>query len=200
MLNVGSSALCALAAWAWATLVLSSASWASVTSVLRVTMASSAFAISDGKFSLVCWMLAIVKGGRSLGECLRWRWKGEYPVDALMVDMMLNLKHGRAFSHPVCHWSTKYRRVWFIVLLVRLLAPSVCGWYAVDIFSFTPVRQCSDFQNFPVNHLSLSNTMFSGKPFSQYQWLKKRFAISDAFIFMRHGTSRISVWCTNLAR
>lgn len=37
-----------------------------------------------------------------------------------------------------------------MVLLVRSLDPSVCGWYDDDIFNLIPVSLCKDFQKLPI--------------------------------------------------
>ena len=35
--------------------------------------------------------------------------------------------------------KTWYQMAWFIIFLVCFLRPSVCGWYAINIFSLIPV-------------------------------------------------------------
>jgi hypothetical protein len=81
---------------------------------------------------------------------------------------------------------------WFNVLLVRSLAPSVCGWYAVDIFRCTPVNVCNAFQNFEMNSLSRSEMSSRGKPFSQYHSLKKIEARCEAEISVLVGIRQTS--------
>src|ERR1700761_7116833 len=69
---------------------------------------------------------------------------------------------------------------WITVLFVHSLAPSVSGWYALDIFRFTLVSLCKAFQNRDTKSLSWSETMSSGRPFSQYHSLKNICASSSA--------------------
>ena len=77
-------------------------------------------------------------------------------------------------------------------MFVRSLAPSVSGWYALDIFRFTLVSLCKAFQNWDTKSLSRLETMSSGRPFSQYHSLKKICASSSAVSVVFVGTMRMS--------
>ena len=63
----------------------------------------------------------------------------------------------------------------------------------VDIFSYTPVSQCSTFQNLDTKSLSLSETISVGNLFSQYHSLKKRDAKCSAVISVCVGMILISL-------
>ena len=118
-------------------------------------------------------------------------WNGMNPVDALIVFINLNRTVGSAWTQPFWSHSTANRMHWITILFVRLLAPSVSGWYAVDIFSFIPVSLCNSFQKWDRKSLSRSDTISRGRPFSQYQCLKNRCAISSAVNVVVVGMMRI---------
>ena len=79
-----------------------------------------------------------------------------------------------------------------MVLFERSLAPSVCGWKAIDIFTSIPIRSVNAFQKFDKKSLSLSQTILRGKPFSQYQLSKKMTASSSAVRSVQHAIVRKS--------
>ena len=95
-------------------------------------------------------------------------WNGVNPVDALIMFIRLNHTVRSAWTQPFWSHSTVNQMHWITVLFIRSLAPSVLGWYAVDIFSFIPVSLCNSFQKLDRKSLSQSYTISRGRPFSQY--------------------------------
>ena len=128
----------------------------------------------------------ITQGGQ-----LRCSWKFKNPVDALTMFIIANWMHGKAHTQPHCCLPTWKCSTWLIILFIHSLEPSVWGWYTVDIFSFTPQRECKAFQKWDINNLSLSEIMSKGNPFSQYQWSKNKIARSSVVMSTWMGTIRI---------
>ena len=118
-------------------------------------------------------------------------WNGMNPVDALIMFIRLNRTVGSAWTQPFWSRSTVNRMHGITILFVRLLAPSVLGWYAVDIFSFIPVSLCNSFQKQDRKSLSRSDTISRGRPFLQYQCVKNRCAISSAINVVIVGMMQI---------
>jgi hypothetical protein len=75
---------------------------------------------------------------------------------------------------------------------VRSLAPLVCGWYEEESLCLTPVRIIRCRQNLDINNLSRSDIISKGKPFSQYQFSKKRIAQASAVRVVCVGIIRTS--------
>jgi len=71
--------------------------------------------------------------------------------------------------------------------IIHLVCPSVCGWNAVDSFSFTPNSQCNSVQNMDVNFVSLSETIDIGSPCNQTMWFKNLYASSRVFVIVLTG-------------
>ena len=115
-------------------------------------------------------------------------WKGEEPIDLLMVFMIANCTRGSARTQPFWFLMTWYLRHWFTVLFVCSLALSISGWQVVDMPSFTPAILVSLFQKCDTNNLSLSEIMSLGNLFSQYQLSKKTCAKSSAEMSVCVGT------------
>ena len=126
-------------------------------------------------------------GGMTQGDQPRHNWKPEYPVDALMVFMMQNQMRGRAHTQPFWLWLTWKQIDWFTVLLVCSLDPLVSWWYPDDILRETPVSLVKAFQKHETKSMSLSETKSLGRPFSQYQLLKTRSAMSSAEVSVLVG-------------
>ena len=81
----------------------------------------------------------VLRGGMILGEQPVFSWNRVKPVEAFTVFIIAKRIRDKFFDHPFWLASTWYQTIWLSVLFVRSLAPSVSGWYAVDIFSLTPV-------------------------------------------------------------
>jgi len=135
------------------------------------------------------------EGRCSLFISLDWLWNfcGMKLVEVLTVFIMSKCMWGRACAQPSWFHSMWYQRAWFTILLVCLLVPSVCGWYAVDIFNLMPVSLCKAFQKHNMNSLSQSETMLLGRPFSQYHLLKNMPARCSAVILVQVSTNWISL-------
>ena len=118
------------------------------------------------------WRWVDVSGGMSQRDRPMHSWKGENPVDAFTVFIMLKWFKGKALTHPFWFQLTWYQRACSMVLLEHSLVPLVSGWYEDDIFNFTLVSVCSAFQNLDMKILSWSLIIFSGRPFLQYHRLK----------------------------
>ena len=123
---------------------------------------------------------------------LKWSWNGLKPVAAFIMFIKSNWIFGKAFAHPNWSCSTVYQMHWMSVLLVHSLAPSVSGWWAKDIFSFTPVSLCKCFQKRARKSLSLSEIILSGRLFLQYQCVKNNSASCSAISVETVGISRMS--------
>ena len=81
------------------------------------------------------------QGGNDTRCAPNRNWKGVYPVDLFMVLITWKRMRGSARTQPVWFRSTWKRSSWFTVLLVRSLAPSVWGWYAVEQLWSIPARR-----------------------------------------------------------
>src|SRR6202453_1394172 len=90
---------------------------------------------------------------------------GAKPVDAFTVFMILKCTWGSARHHPFLFRSTWKRSAWIVVVLERSDAPSVSGWYDVNILCFIPESAIRCFQNLLSNSLSRSLTISFGHPF-----------------------------------
>ena len=111
---------------------------------------------SNGEVSTV-----VMRGRTIPGDWPVINWKPEKPVDELIVFMRWNQICGRAQTQPLWFCETWYWMAWFIVLLVHLLTPSVCGWYAVNIFSLTLVSFMRAFQNLETTPVSVPKLGFT---------------------------------------
>ena len=103
----------------------------------------------------------------SWGICPEHSSNGAYPVVALTLLLSANSEVGQHSSQSF--WSLRMRvhNTCVIEQVALSVAPSVCGWNAVDIRSFVPNSRCSSFQNLEVNFVSRSDMMDLGTPWSR---------------------------------
>src|ERR1700678_2843823 len=147
----------------------------------RAVMSSGAGSVAGGN-----------KGGSIRGLRPKHNWKGLKPVELLTVFIIWKRTKGRDLAQPVWLRSPWKRRHCLIVLLLRSLAPLVCGWKDVESLCLTPVRIIRCVQNLEIKSLSWSETISKGKPFSQYHSLKKTEPNSSAGSVVLVGIIRMS--------
>ena len=73
-------------------------------------------------------------------------------------------------------------------LLAHSVAPSICGWKAVDIINLVPKILWVSLQNFDVNFESRSETIESGSPCRRTTSFMYIDESSDAFTVVLTGT------------
>src|SRR5487761_1613246 len=71
---------------------------------------------------------------------------------------------GSHSAHVFCLVPQYSRRYCSSDWLVRSLCPSVCGWYAIDMFRLTSSRLHSSLVNFEISCGPLSDMIFLGTP------------------------------------
>lgn len=134
----------------------------------------------------------LVKGGRIWGICPSLNSKGVKPVDLFKVLIRLKWMTVRDFTQPLWFLSIWKWIHWLIALFICLLAPSISGWYEVDIFNLVPVNLCNACQKWEMNSWSRSEMMSKGKLSLQYQWTKKICSRSSAVRDVMQGTIQMS--------
>jgi hypothetical protein len=90
--------------------------------------------------------------------------KGVNPVVALLLLLSVNSVTGKLVAQLQWLLSTSVLKIWPIDQLAHSVAPSVCGWKAIEINSLVPSSHWSSFQNIDVNLLSLSEMIEAGTP------------------------------------
>lgn len=185
-LNISSSPLALFTCTACDTLARIKLSFASFTSMCTYRI----------RFSPVCSSVVLFSPGMSgcisHGDWPKCNWKGVKPGKQFIIFVKSNCTCGSARTQPFWFLAMWNRRAWIIVLFVRSLAPSVLGWYTMDIFKLIPIRVCSTFQNWLRKSLSRSLTILNSRPFSQNQWSKKRSTSWDTIIKLWVGIKQIS--------
>ncbi len=122
------------------------------------------------------------------GKRLYMSSNGANPVVLFTLELIVNSVIG-IFNVQSC-WSGHIvaLSIWMTLCIIHSVCPSVCGWNAVDNFSFTPNSWCSSIQNKDMNLESQSETINVGSPCSHTMWFMNSFASSMVFIVVLIGT------------
>jgi len=77
-------------------------------------------------------------------------------VDSDVDVLYANCATGKSVTRLSCWWLTYHCRSSSSIWLTRSVCPSVCGWYAADIFCLVPRYAMRNCQNFEVKSFSRS--------------------------------------------
>src|SRR5487761_473533 len=124
---------------------------------------SLAFLIPATRVARFCCFVSL-SGWCALGVHPISKSNGVFFVVVFGHEFLTYCASGNHSAHVFCFVPQYSRRYCSSDWLVRSLCPSVCGWYAIDMFRLTSSRLHSSLVNFEISCGSLSDMIFLGIP------------------------------------
>src|SRR5712672_2725927 len=126
--------------------------------------ASSLASLMRASRLLMSGMFASLDGWWARGTYPKMSSNGDFFVDAFGQEFRVYCARGSQDAHSFC-WLPQYsRRYCSRDWLVLSLCPSVCGWYAEEMFCLILSRSHNSLEKLDANRGSRSDMTFLGSP------------------------------------